>query len=105
MPVTLTQWDLSFLKGVYASTANAWIRPRSDRKSESPWGAILAPGMPSPTSNPDEFSDLESFYRGERLRDMLAPVEIVVDHRDLAVLRDHVRRALGDPGCSAQATS
>ena len=24
VPVTLTQWDLSFLKGVYASTANAY---------------------------------------------------------------------------------
>src|SRR4051812_27669751 len=38
---------------------------------------------------------LERFDRGQRFFDVLAPVEIVVDHDDPAVLRNHVGCALG----------
>jgi len=43
VPVTLTQWDLSFLKGVYASTANAWSASQRSEIQKS-MGRDLGPG-------------------------------------------------------------
>ena len=48
---------------------------------------------------------LQCFDGCERLGDMLAEVEVVVDHDDPALAIDHVGGARGDPGGAAQATS